>query len=545
MAWTAGTLFFAADDGVHGVELWRTDGTDAGTYLVRDIHPGPEGSIRLSAFVDRPRTVEAIEGVLYFLADDGVHGFELWRSDGTEAGTTLVADLRPGAQGAEIDYLVSMAGDLYFAATDANFNREIWRSDGTAAGTRVLADLHARSESGPYYLTDVGDRLYFFAFADAGTGLWSSDGSAEGTALVAEADLAQPNRESRFARLGDRLILSVRTRTDGRATGALWAYDTAAAEIDVLRNFETPPNTMTTTGGQVFFGAASEATQGIAMELWATDGTPAGTLRLTGLNSGGGEFYTGEGAASGDRFFFVANDYNAPPPAPQGSNQELWVSDGTPDGTTLVQDLFPAAQSSPRELTASNGAVYFAAITCATTFCDDPDARAPLWLSDGSSAGTVELDMYPDSGPNFLLDADGVLYFESFEPGTGSELYKVVNSDAERRVEIDIKPATNSNCLHIDGKGAVPVAVLGATDLDVAAIDIHSLRFEGLKVGTTRSGRLQCRKKFVNGDGLLDLACFYEDDLERWTGAEPEGRLAGRLSDGTQFRGSDRLCLVD
>ena len=86
-----GTLFFTADDGVNGCELWKSDGTAAGTVLVKDIRPGSCSSC--------PRNLTNVNGTLFFAADDGSDGRELWKSDGTAAGTVLVKDICPGSGG--------------------------------------------------------------------------------------------------------------------------------------------------------------------------------------------------------------------------------------------------------------------------------------------------------------------------------------------------------------------------------------------------------------------------------------------------------------
>ena len=84
-----GRLFFTARDGTHGPELWRSDGSQAGTVLVKNIHP-------CSGNYYGPGNLTAVGNTLFFSADDGVSGEELWKSDGDEAGTVLVEDINPG-----------------------------------------------------------------------------------------------------------------------------------------------------------------------------------------------------------------------------------------------------------------------------------------------------------------------------------------------------------------------------------------------------------------------------------------------------------------
>lgn len=111
------TLFYTAITGSSGSELWKTDGTTAGTTRVKDINPGPGGS--------QPIHMLAVGNVVYFSADDGVHGFELWRSDGTEAGTFMVDDIEPGGRGSFPSSLEVIGNKLYFIAERINVGREL------------------------------------------------------------------------------------------------------------------------------------------------------------------------------------------------------------------------------------------------------------------------------------------------------------------------------------------------------------------------------------------------------------------------------------
>jgi uncharacterized protein (TIGR03382 family) len=125
--------YFVHETEESGFELWRTDGTEAGTARVKDIHPGPGDA--------NPGHLTAVGDVLYFSANDGTGGTEPWRTDGTEAGTVRVVDLRPGALGSHPEVHVS-AGQLFFSADDGVTGRELYLSDGTAEGTRRVYDFN-------------------------------------------------------------------------------------------------------------------------------------------------------------------------------------------------------------------------------------------------------------------------------------------------------------------------------------------------------------------------------------------------------------------
>jgi ELWxxDGT repeat protein len=125
----AGSLYFKAEDGAHGYELWKTDGTTAGTALVRDIYPGPTGSMGNSSSPFLSSLLD-VNGLLFFRADDGIRGIELWKTDGSEAGTAMVQDINPGAANGHSDFdypMVNVNGTLFFAATDPLSGTELWR----------------------------------------------------------------------------------------------------------------------------------------------------------------------------------------------------------------------------------------------------------------------------------------------------------------------------------------------------------------------------------------------------------------------------------
>ena len=111
-------LYLVMDDGVHGPEVWQSDGTAAGSRMVRDIGIGPAGFI--------PHQLTGSGDLLFFVADDGAHGAELWRSDGTEEGTRLVHDVFPGAQPSNPEQLTVVGDKLYFTADDGLTGRELW-----------------------------------------------------------------------------------------------------------------------------------------------------------------------------------------------------------------------------------------------------------------------------------------------------------------------------------------------------------------------------------------------------------------------------------
>ena len=191
-------------------QLWKSDLTDAGTTLVRDIPPG---------FVFHDLTPAAITSTgdgVFFRAVDAAIGTELWRSDGTADGTMPVIDLNP-LGGSAPSELLNVRGTLYFSATDGQRGYELWRSDGTAAGTVLVKDINPTGDAWPTLLRLVGDTIYFSADDGTGPELWKSDGTEAGHRAGRRSQSGRRHRiRTRCSRIGGDALLPRRRRHDRR-----------------------------------------------------------------------------------------------------------------------------------------------------------------------------------------------------------------------------------------------------------------------------------------------------------------------------------------
>ena len=251
-----GRLLLAADDGRSGRELWSSDGTAAGTVLVRDINPGriqirptpcedpPRGPHRSDlGLSSSPQGFVVLGSIALFTADDGLVGRELWVTNGTFRGTHRVADLIPGPRGSEPHDLVLFHRRVYFLAANPGQGESLWQTDGTARGTVRVSDLVVDDEpSWASGLTVAGDRLFFVVYNETtGAELWASTGDAG----------------------------------DDAGTGLLVDINPGPGS--------SSPQSLTAVGGILLFAADDNLT---GLEPWRTDGTAAGTVRLGDISPG-------------------------------------------------------------------------------------------------------------------------------------------------------------------------------------------------------------------------------------------------------------------
>ncbi len=343
-------LYFTAETVAEGRELWRTDGTSNGTVLVKDIVPGPTGSNTTDNY-----NFFSNGSYLLFSAQTTGLGMELWKSDGTNAGTVLLKDINPGAASSDAGNFTSYNNIVLFTATDSVYGNEIWKTDGTAAGTSLLKDINpgvgsSSSSLGILNLSVFKGRLYFAADDGAhGAELWSTDGTTQNTNMVKDIQPDSTGSMSYFipVPIGDKFLFNATTTAYG---SELWESDGTEAGTKLFKDFNPGPkgshafvlfplvlniNTQKISyglfqGNKVFI-TASDSVHG--SELWVSDGTPDGTFMTKDIYPGNGSSFAESYMYTSSAFYFAAND------STHGS--ELWKSDGTSAGTVFVKDINP------------------------------------------------------------------------------------------------------------------------------------------------------------------------------------------------------------
>ena len=318
-----------------------------------------------------PSALTRVGDRVFFTAGDAQHGMELWVSDGTPAGTHLVKDLWPGEDGSFPSALFEYKGQLYFTASDEEHGRELWRSDGTAEGTVLLADHEPGPEgTAPDRLTVGGDgALYFFAHFQDITALMRSDGGPTAVELF-----RMPPEGSILESLtpvGKRLFFVAGDLHEPMVHLMVTEGGAPPMRVGMFAELRE----LVSLGGKLYFTATS-GDEGTDTELWRSDGTPKGTKRVKDLRTGPEGSHPSGLTALGKQLFFAADN--------GAHGRELWVSDGTEAGTRLFADLEPGKPgSSPEGLVALQGQLFFSASTA--------QRGREAWMSAGLPGRTQAL----------------------------------------------------------------------------------------------------------------------------------------------------------
>jgi ELWxxDGT repeat protein len=448
-------LFFRATTAVAGRELWVTDGTPAGTSLVYDANPGTASSnYSWDRDIYKGESIAGFNGNAYFYADDGSPGAELWKTDGTAAGTVLVKDMHDTYADAAIMFLVSVNSHLVIGAL-RDHRVQLWTSDGTSPGTVTVGNIGVWGAGNQFPTSrDILNNYLYFGAVDGDSyndELWRTDGTTANTQQVAEIS-SDPEVGSSVMNLevtGGEVYFAARSNNDP-ASGKLGLFKSNGSignltAIDTTFVSGFSPGRMTMYNGLLAFEGAKDYT--IYDQFFTYDGSTVKSYNLpvdpgnylpnffvelngkllfnasglmqfdgttptrigTGTRSSSPSIFTDAGG--GITYFAADNGI---------TGAELWKTDGTYNGTTMVKDINPSAGSKLAQFKMFNGKLYFTA--------DDGTHGIELWKSDGTEAGTVLVsDMFPGingSNPNTLTVSGNTLYFAA--QGTQSGLWKVV-----------------------------------------------------------------------------------------------------------------------
>ncbi|GGB96493.1 ELWxxDGT repeat protein [Dyadobacter sediminis] len=399
-----GISYFTADDGIHGRELWKTDGSTAGTMLVRDIQSGANSS--------NPEQITNVNGTAFFVTGSDSQVHSLWKTGGTTATTIKVKDF---TKSDTLQGLINVNGTLFFGIDNGSGSMQLWKSDGSTAGTILVKTF---SQTDTFSPVVMNGQLYFGAYDGINSiDLWKSNGTAEGTVLVKDVT---PNwGETMYRSIvvkGNFIyyILSELKQSDVKYY--LVKSDGTAQGTTVIKTFDSYEDRfskLTVVNDLIFFvvwdGAAFDDIFGEV--VWRTDGTEQGTFPLTKLRSDDGDpsIHTHDMLALNGFFYFV--------PDLQG---EIWKSDGTVEGTQQVTNIGSQANGANiRHVTAIGETLYFSAT--------NEQSGREVWKTNGTPETTsLAYDMNPNGSTLFydmgalnnqlLISADNGMY--------GAELFQ-------------------------------------------------------------------------------------------------------------------------
>ncbi|RYF85560.1 MAG: hypothetical protein EON98_06230, partial [Chitinophagaceae bacterium] len=351
---------------LNNVEIWKSDGTAAGTTLVKALPPfNPfnfSSGVSWTSDKNLRFNYSVIGDVMYFVGWDATNGKEVWRTDGTDAGTYMVKDIRPGTASPNPSSFCALGSDVYFFAAAVGLEQKLWKTDGTAAGT-VQVPVPEPFFAVPY-VGKAGNKMIFFANNTVnGIEPWVSDGTPSGTFMLADINPGSGNstpssEQNLHLRFNDKYCFFIANKTSG------------------------------------------------GKSLWRTDGTQAGTIQLTPDGLITEENFSGGGYSDiNDNFLYWI-----------GGNQKLYRSDGTVAGTTRIT----TALSNALYLKIYKNAAWFHARNADNLTNGEP------FRSDGTAANTKRLEVQPGEASSypygFFVTNNHLYFFGNSNPGT--QLYQ-------------------------------------------------------------------------------------------------------------------------
>lgn len=392
------TLYFTATNGQSGQELFKSNGTSAGTVLIKDIRVGKLGS--------SPSQFTLSNGKVFFVADNGINGEELWKTDGTTAGTGLVKDIWAGASPSYISNLVSVNNVLYFTANDGAHGNELWKSDGTTTGTVLLKDFKpGLTDGGIQSMANFQDKLVFsrtfiYDYWVESSQMWRFDPITGKFSVLfrvvgAYMDDLTAHGGSLYYGLGDYYEYMFIHKMNPDQKGGTWFSSVAGYRLVWMRSI----------GGKLLVAGADEWFPLIVGVMEPTTGEYA-----AGLGDG-----VTDATVAGGLAYFAARDYRS------DVNDGYSIFKTIPD--TWNYPALATFKGRISDIEALGSQVIFSAYTSANgnelRFINANNTREGLLADSDRGTGLVALKMYPNpASQQFNLS------FSALETGqVGVELY--------------------------------------------------------------------------------------------------------------------------
>ncbi|KAA6437067.1 DNRLRE domain-containing protein [Dyadobacter flavalbus] len=410
--------YFSADDGIHGRELWKTDGSTAGSVLVSDLQNGASSS--------NPEQITDVNGTAFFVTVGPSQLYSLWKTGGTAATTIKVRDFRNyGIKG-----LINVNGTLFFGLYSYSGNMQLWKSDGSSAGTQLVKTFPQTSNFSPVTLNG---QLYFIAYDGINSlDLWKSDGTAQGTVLVKDVAVSRNNSVyegnilyETIAVAGNFVYYIVSQKaTEPRDSYILVKSDGTTNGTAVIKQFSTEHvyfSRLTAVNDLVFFIEVDTNAfdDNLGEVVWRTDGTDKGTFPVTKVHT---DTYTHNFTAANGLFYFAPH-----------LEKQLWKSDGTVEGTRAIENISSLEYGASIEHMATIGkTLYFTTL--------DQAKGVELWKTNGTAETTsLAYDMNPNGSTQFyeLATLNNTLLISADNGMYGTELFKYQRSTTANTVRIN------------------------------------------------------------------------------------------------------------
>lgn len=444
-----GLLYFNASTNALGNELWKTDGTEAGTVLMKDIATGPADAL--------PRKPVLFNNSFYFLAYTPANGVELWKSDGTNEGTYLFKEFIPGTQGLNINLEAldaAVVPEQYFVFSITSWNSTVvWKSNGTTEGTIPIKTINYEADDFIIFknFTTFNNTPYFISYdAEGGKEIWKTDGTEQGTLPVFDAPISGAGHISYLSAGENYLIFKADEGLEYNYKP--WVSDGTQQGTHLLKDvnlLETSDENFdyVSIGNKIYFPGGHGSLNGV--ELWYTDGTTQGT-KMAGdvLHSLAGisNQYTPSAIPLNDKLIFTGNNGK--------SGAEPFVSDGTPEGSHILKDIRLGQYGSSVSTNELTNHIYTKAGNKIFFNGRNDDTGVELYVTDGSPEGTRLIkDIYPGTGNGinafgFRATYNNILYFAANNGINGTGLWRTDGTEEGTQLVKAINPIAQP-----EGKG--------------------------------------------------------------------------------------------